>query len=304
VNKNGKSDPKKLKTSDMKSAPIDRCPRCSVLLSATDSRCIACGSDIGAPNVRECSSETERKALKQRLQQAEKLVRSEKREQPFNELSDLLKRKSGVVVAMPASLARDFVSDRRKVYANLETLVSVGVRQAPALVNDRHRKAVAGLLFGTYGDKLRYGALSLDNSGLPTYGDVFCRLRDIMISHRTSFLESNSYAFVRQHKISPGTSPPEGYRSVWDNRHLLALVKLANRVTKGQNAADWQDMLCYSDGRDRANDDIVEAHIFDGFNIDAVEEMVGVKSKCNRNTTIEMRLALELFTKNKSGSGK
>ena len=256
----------------------------------------------GALNVRECGSEAERKALKERLRKAELAVRSEKRVQPFNNFSDILAGKSGVVVAMPAGIARSLASDPRFVYQNLESLIGSGVRQAPLLEHDKHRKAVAGLLFGTYGDKLRYGVLSLDNSGLSTYGDVCCRLREVAVSDRTSFLESTPDTFANQHELKPGAPLPEGYRAVWDNRHLLALAKLAKRVAKGQSAADWQRLLCYSDGRDRTNDDFVEAHIFEGFTIDAVEEMVSVDGKRDKTVRIDVRLARERFAKRKSGS--
>ncbi len=201
---------------------------------------------------------------------------------------------------MPSGIALFLASDPRNVYANIETLVGAGIRQAPILEHDKHRKAVTGLLFGTYGDKLRYGILSLDKSGLPTYGDVCCRLREIAISDRTSFLETNSYKFVEDHNIRAGSPIPVGHRAVWENRHWLALAKLTGRIIKGQDAADWQRLLCYSDGKERANDDFIEAYIFDGFNIDAVEEMVKVEGKhFSKDVIIEIKLALDKFSKRK-----
>jgi hypothetical protein len=249
--------------------------------------------------VRECGALVERNALKERLRKIDVVIRSRKLEQVRNNLSDVVKRASGVVVAMPSGIALLLASDPRNVYENIETLVGAGARQAPPLEHDKHRKSVSGVLFGTYGDKLRYGILSLDGSGLPTYGDVSCRLRAVAISDRTSFLELNSYTFVNQHGIVPGTPIPVGYRAVWDNCDSLVLVKLSSRLAKGQGVAEWQRLMCYSDGKDRKNDDFIEAHIYDGFTIDAIEGMVDVKRKRDRSVAIEVKLALDRFSKRK-----
>ena len=65
------------------------------------------------------------------------------------------------------------------------------------------------MLFGTF-VKVRYGILSLTNEGLPSYGEVCCRLRRIAIEDRTSFLECNSFKFIAQHKLTPGRGYPRG----------------------------------------------------------------------------------------------
>ena len=201
-----------------------------------------------------------RKALNRRHVQAESLLRrSKKCRQELQNLSNTVERRSVVVVAMPASVARDLVTDPRRIYANLETLVGAGVRRSPSLQDDKQRAAVVGILFGTYGRELRYGILSLTNEGLPTYGDVCCRLRSVAIQDRTTFLETNSYRFVEHHELYGSKPVPRGYFAVWDNRHALAVAKVAKSLPCGNCVSDWQKLLVQTDGNDRSKDEFIEA---------------------------------------------
>jgi len=59
-------------------------------------------------------------------------------------------------------------------------------------------------------------------------------------------------------------------------------------------------LLVCSDSVDRRNDRFIEAHIFGGFNIDAVESMETVPGvKASDSATIDIEIALELFNKKK-----
>jgi hypothetical protein len=164
--------------------------------------------------------------------------------------------------------------------------------------NDRHRCGVDGILFGSYASQIRQGVLSLTEKGLPTYGDVYCRLKAIAIEDRVSFLETNSYTFVKEHRLVPGGSIPSGFRSIWKNRYQLALAKLGKSLSQRSAKADWQRLLVKSDGTDRSTDDFIEAHIYGGFNVDAIEEMQRVPKGRKRNdpAEIDARMAIEEFT--------
>src|SRR5947199_10731413 len=72
----------------------------------------------------------------------------------------------------------------------------------------RRRVGVEGTFFGTYGEKIRYAALSLDGTGLKSYGEYSIRLWEIAIKDRTSLLEENTYDFVEHHGIIAGHSGP------------------------------------------------------------------------------------------------
>lgn len=296
----GRKSPKSKRAANRMSSKwgADKCPKCGSRLPDSDRYCSTCRHDVGAPNVRSAGSQSERSALKKRFAEAKRRARSRKLEQPFNNCFDAVGKACGVVVAMPASVARGLAEDARKVYVNYETLVGAGIRRAAESQNDRHRCAVTGFLFGSYAPKIVCGILSFNNEGLPTYGQAFCRLRNVAIQDRTSFLDENSFTFAKTHDLRLHSSIPEGYRAVWENRGELALAKISGSLTTDQGAAFWQKLLVRSDGKTRANDDFIEAHIYDSFDMASVEQMVvaNTKGMC-RKDRLDAKLAVELFHK-------
>ncbi len=205
---------------------------------------------------------------------------------------------------MEAGRAMVFMENPRDTYANYETLVGAGVRKPAAPENDRQRTIVASTLYGSYGNMIRYGALSLCSIGLPTYGEVHLRLKDVAIQARVSFTETNSYTFEEEHKLRPeAPTPPPGHRAVWGNRQELALAKLGRRLKKGDGSDVWQKLLIASDGQDRKKDDFVEAHIFDHFDCYAVEEVaVPALENLGRAARMKAQLAIEAFNRHKAGN--
>jgi len=163
---------------------------------------------------------------------------------------------------------------------------------------DRHRSVIGALLFGSYSDSINYGALSLTQEGLPSYGTVSCRLKSIAVERRTSFLESNSFKFVDEHGINPGKELPDGYTACWENRNLLVLAKLGRHLAAGQGEDEFQKILIHSDAKNRENDEFVEAHIFESFDRNAIESLVqSPNCKLNRDERMDFELAESQFTK-------
>ena len=108
---------------------------------------------------------------------------------------------------------------------------------------------------------------------LTNYGPVHCRLRSVTIEKRTSFLETNSYRFVKDHSIFPAII----YRLA--TRRAGASAQSCSCETRrpsfnGQTESDWQAFLIHSDGQNRKNDNFVEAHIYEGFDRNAIESLV------------------------------
>ncbi len=81
-------------------------------------------------------------------------------------------------------------------------------------------------------------------------------------------MEENSYNFLRRHKVWPGNNIPEGYRSVWEDRHWLATVKIAKRFNKHTQKTEFAKLLLQSEG-DRSADKFVEVHIYGNFGKEA-----------------------------------
>jgi hypothetical protein len=274
----------------------DICSECGAQLSSTMRHCPTCRADAGAPNVRRCRSKENLKALAIRFDAAQERANTKGCLKEFFTLLELLERQSGVVVSMPARVARDIICDPRDIYVNYEALVGASIQRSSKSDSDQHRCSVAGRLFGSYAHQIIYGVLSLNKEGLPTYGDVHCRLRSITINKRTSFLETNSYRFVENHQISFGGSLPLGYMACWNHRHRLVLAKLADSLLTGQVESDWQGILIHSDGKDRKNDDYIEAHIYEGFDRNAIESMTACfGKKMRKEDKLDLDIAIFKF---------
>ena len=250
------------------------------------------------PNVRECAARLERDVLQKRFDDARSKALKNKAKNEWQLLATCVENESGVVVAMPAQIARSMASDPRTVYANYEALVGAGLRRPATQDNDRHRKAVASLLFGQADAQIRYGNLAISTETLGSYGDVSCRLRADAVKKRTSFLEENSYSFVLRHSIKAGDPIPPGYRAVWENRHKLALTKLGSRLKPGQRRDELRGLLVQSSG-DRSSDEFIEAHIYGGFTVESIETMTKVPKagRTNRETRMDVNIALSQFSK-------
>jgi len=252
--------------------------------------------------VREAGTPAEQSALELRYNEAKRAAVKKGARSEFANFAASVQSTSGVVVCMPASVARDLANDPRQIYSNYDGLVGAGLRRVVSLDNDRLRRGVDGIIHGSIAAEIRCGVLSLTTEGLPTYGDVCCRLKSVTIKDRVSFLETNSYAFVRIHKLIAGDPIPTGFRSTWENRHKLAAAKVGPSLIPRSGKAEWQRLLVRTDGVNRANDEFIEAHIFGGFNLHAIEVMEGFKKGRSKKdpAVIDIAIALERFRKNKS----
>ena len=275
----------------------EKCPQCSSDVFQIERYCPTCSCDIGAPNVRICGKPSEIEALKARYTDA--MTRAELRgvSKEWGELLGMLRSRSGVVVAVPATVAKTFVSSESVIYANYETLVG-NARRPARPEDDKQRRAVSALVFGTNASDIRYGNLAIEIEALPSYGDVAFRLRNEAIERRVTFMECNSFVFASQHSLSPSKALPKGFQSLWNGREHLALAKLGDSIAEGQTEADWKRMLVNAHPTDRAKDDFVEAHIFGSFNVNAVQSVTAIpKPNQSKQDKIEVRLTIQLFNK-------
>jgi len=276
----------------------DLCLKCGAELSPADRLCPTCKMDAGVPNVRECKLERNINALLKRYEKVKSDADIKGLNNEFKTLELLIDNKSGVVISIPASFARSLFENKNVLYKNYENLVGNDERKASSSVDDKERCAVGGLLFGSYAKHIIYGVLSLSNEGLSTYGDLYCRLKTVTIDERTTFLEKNSYVFVRDYDLKPGNALPDGYRSCWKERKFLVLAKITDSLVQGQGEHEWQSLILKSDGVDRNNDDFIEAHIFDGFDRGAIDSIIPIKNTAqSREVKMDLNIAMEAFNK-------
>lgn len=275
-------------------ASSEKCSKCDAILSSSLRYCPTCQSDAGTPNVRLSRTQDNLDALQERFTKAQKKAVSNLCSKEFTELKKAIVNKSGVVITLPVEVAYNLINDPRLMYVNHERLVGAGVRTPASFSDDQQRYAVGGRIFGSYADSICYGALSLTNEGLPTYGQVYCKMRSVTIEDRTTFLEMNSYPFVDAY----GSNLPLGYMACWENRHFLVMAKLVDRLSPGQTESDWQAILVESDGQNRQNDNFIEAHIFEVFNMHSIESVESTPGKkLSKVQNLQLDLVISTFSK-------
>ena len=250
---------------------FQKCKECGSALSDQRRHCPACNADAGPPNIRLVQNQEFIKRLEESFFMAQERATLKGLAHEFDTTQELVRTVSCLVVSLPPDVARYLVSNKKSMYVNYESLVGSGSRLPAVYNDDRLRRSVAGILFGEFAKEIVYGALSMTGIGLPTYGAMQCKLKEIAVSKRTTFLIENSYNFVGSKPIK--SVDMAGWSSDWDNRDKLVMAKIGDSVSQTPSTQDVQNLIIRSDGVDREKDEFIEGHIYGGFNLDAIESM-------------------------------
>jgi hypothetical protein len=197
-------------------------------------------------------------------------------------------RQSSAVVNVSVRYAINFVESRTLLFATYPKLVEAGFRRPAKDVDDTRRRSVEALLFGSYGEDMRYAALSLGGLGLESYGPITIVLRNPAIAHRASLLEENSFVFVERHEMRPGKAIPPGHRSPWATRHQLVIAKCAFAIDETTTETQHASLLCMPG--DRGTDEFVEVFIFGPFGCGAIDRLVLPTRPSPDATSSELRM--------------
>lgn len=254
------------------------CPRCNSLLSEVSEKCYTCGYYLGAPNVRAAQSPEESAAVDKRYSDAYAACRA-KGTEPQLKLFEEAVAHSGAVVNMSLNALYYFLNSQNSLYQSYGYGVQGQSRKVAEPEFDKHRSAVEGVLFGSYYRDIRYAALSIDGSGLRTYGAYSVALRDIALSERSTVLEENSFDFVQRHNLVAGKKPPNGYQVPWSGRARLAVAKHNGDIYTSTVPTDFPRVLLRTDGVNRSADVFMEVHIYGAFDVNAIAAVAGKSRK-------------------------
>ena len=250
------------------------CPAgCGAEVRWNEGRCPACGADAGAPNVRMASHPSEQFALQRRYDQASVDATTCGANQRVQEFTTAVQNHSRVTINVNADFAHNLFSKSQTLYANYHNMVGSGVRKPASFDHDRQRCGVDGTLWGSVAFELSIGALSLDGCGPTSYGSASLTISEKRCQRTASFLERNSFHFVEEHHLTPAKSIPLGYRSAWENRHLLAGAKLAKTIRANTLPETFASILL-DPGKDRQTDEFIEAFIYGPFDAQAIVGVV------------------------------
>lgn len=257
--------------------------------------CPTCGTYAGFPNVREVSSVIEKEALERRFNNAIKDAHTNGSDVRLEDLTKASKD-TRAVVAIELDCLSSFMTKDEPLYSSYGLLVSSEIRKAASIKNDKKRRGIEGFLFGSYADKIRYAALSLDGKGLSSYGSFTLVLKDTAVKLRATLLEDNSYKFYDKFKAQIADNFPPGYRAIWDERHKLAVAKLADLITDATTNDKFPGILLSCAGN-RETDNFIEVHIYGPFDNAAVEAVVGNSRYSNKAYNAQLAVVKEKLIK-------
>lgn len=272
-----------------------KCSECGSSIPHDRIACPTCGIHAGFPNVREVSSASEREALERRFNKAIKDAHADGRDVRLEELSQASKD-TRAVIAIDLDYLAGFMTKGETLYSSYALVVSGEIRKAASSLNDKKRRGVEGFFFGSYADKIRYAALSLDGKGLSSYGPFTLVLKDIAVKARATLLEENSYKFYAKFRAKIPDNFPPGYRAIWGERHKLAVAKLVDRITVRTTNDDFPGILLTYNGN-RETDDFIEVHIYGAFDNAAVEAVVGNSRTSSKADNAQLAVVKEKLIK-------
>lgn len=141
--------------------------------------------------------------------------------------------------------------------------------------DDSRRFMVDGFLFYDFGQSIAFAALSLDEKGIRPYGDCTITLKAGTIAYRASLLEEDSFQFFekleRQGKKIERKAL-NGYIATWEDKHKLAVAKLADRIKPDDTTDTFAKLLLDdNDGKNMSDAKFIEIHVFGFFNDAAIE---------------------------------
>jgi hypothetical protein len=244
-----------------------KCKNCGQEVSDSTTNCTSCGEWAGFCNVRIAENPQEVQALLVRYGDAVTQAKTRGVLPLIESFESMVAKDSRAVVALDVDRLWGMAKSPNTLFTNYQLLVDAFARKPAALEHDKRRTRVDGALFGSFGKNIRYAVLSLDKTGLKSYGNCFIVLKELHTANRASVLECNSFDFVEN---SQGRAQTLGYRSTWSNRHLLAVAKCVNDIDSNTQSADFSRIILKA-GDNRQEDDFLEVHIYGPFDFKAIE---------------------------------
>lgn len=253
------------------------CPACGTLNDINYLQCIntSCRHTFTpAVNVKYALTPEEVAALESRYEDARIYLASKALTREGLDFERWVLSSGQAVVNMDFAFLWEWLMLGSKEYQGYKRSVAQGDRLRKIFANDRMRSAVEGLIFGSHEDII-YGALTLNEVGLTSYGKVSVVLQTAAIEQVTSMLDENSYNFIKRISASGWFMDepfPPGHFATWDGRNKLALAKCHPAIKTGLTFADAV-LLIMSAGASKPEDEFIELYIYGKINKSAVEKI-------------------------------
>ncbi len=248
-----------------------RCLKCDEEIPDHVRSCVVCGADAGYPNVRAALRNEEVSALELRVKDAQEDANLRGCKSVLENFCASVAQ-SSVVISSSLAKINELLSNDNQLFATFYKAVGGETRLPEDNEWDKIRQAVDSLLFPYYAEHIHFGSLSIDLTGISTYGNYSMVLKELAIRDRATVFEENSIMFIKKRRIVAGDPLPLGYRTTWMNRSSLALAKLGKRLTPTTVGAEFPKLLATSDTTDP---DFIEVHIYGPIHRRAIEHFSG-----------------------------
>lgn len=237
-----------------------RC-HCGQLIASNVLNCTRCGEPVGFPNVRYAERELERSALAARLSSARVSARARGTIAKLEEFGHEIRRSETVVSRNQTDLEVMLRGEGELMQA-YHPAVRAGLRVPEFNAFDPSRETLDSAINPTFFGGLHFGALSLDQRGVPHYGDFAITLREEFTANRTTVFEENPFTFRRNHpEMVLGEYDP-GYRATWGARDELAMAKLEPRLEEDTPSSAFAGILMEQVERPDGYTDFIECHVY------------------------------------------
>lgn len=247
------------------------CPECTQPMRDSMERCPHCFRPCLYPNVNAARRTDEVQALDSRYQKACEEAIAKKCEPNLRAYESAVSSSQAVINRSFSELQRLSYSED-EVYATFYQRIDSGLRLAGGDKWDRLRSIADTILFGEQNKRhVRFASLTVNDVGLPHYGECSLLLREEMISHRATVFEENSVMFLHRHTVHAGDDYkiPLGYRALWAERSRIAVAKIAN--PENLRLSSFEHQLLHP-GPDERKDVFIEVHIWGSLTIRSIRK--------------------------------
>ena len=260
------------------------CENCLTEIDITEDVCGNCGLSMpGTFNIRRASGQDEKAALDQRYDMAVLHCEKNGTDVQAKLLEDEVHDHGKAVINTTIDFLFNWVVKKDVNYLPYRRQLINGIRIRSKFNYDLDRSIADSILFGSSNDII-YSALSIDETGLSSYGEVAVILKTSAIKSRTSALESNSYHFLKELAKNGWTHRdpiPPGYMCIWEENHKLSVAKLHKKLEKTFKTTEIAKLVLNSQDN-RSADDFIELHIY-GKILAAAIEKVRISRTVNDN---------------------
>ena len=249
--------------------------KCKFLNDIAETLCSKCGRTItDTPNVKRAKLISEQLALKQRYKDAKCLVDSKGLNTELQKFELCVLNEGKAIINIDFNFLWKWLITGGVEYKSYQRQIYEGLRKKAKWAYDVKRCIVDACLFGSDIEVI-YSALSINETGLTTYGQISVIMDTKSIEMRTSCLEENSFNFIKA-VLGAGydlDSPlPAGKFAPWQKRHQLATIKCHKKFYSNMTVGEVQRLILRT-GDDRSTDDFIELYIYGKIVKDTVEKI-------------------------------